>query len=123
MRYTIIFNPAYAKNLNREGYNKEKIKKYLADHRLIPAMQVRPQTETPLLPAPLEKGTANLVQLIRDPRFIRIIVGGGPGAFVAHLVGGGATPGMKEIQKIELPKNWDKLVAKYKNLVPVYARY
>ena len=64
-----------------------------------------------------------MVPLIRDPRFIRVIVGGGPGAFVAHLVGGGATPGMKEIQKIEFPKNWDKLVAKYKNMVPAHAKY
>jgi hypothetical protein len=62
-------------------------------------------------------------RLIKDPRVIRIIVGGGPGAFIAHLIGGGATPGKKEIQKIDLPKNWDKLVAKYKNVVPVHAKY
>jgi hypothetical protein len=61
--------------------------------------------------------------LIKDYRFIRVIVGGGPGAFVAHLIGGGPTPGKKEIQKIELPKNWEKLVAKYKNVVPIYAKY
>jgi hypothetical protein len=49
--------------------------------------------------------------------------GGGPGAFIAYIVGGGATPGRKEIQKIDLPKNWDRLVAKYKNVVPTYAKY
>lgn len=63
------------------------------------------------------------VALIRDPQFIRIIVGGGPGAFIAHAVGGGATPGKKQTQKIEMPKNWDKLVKKYKNVVPTYAKY
>jgi hypothetical protein len=25
--------------------------------------------------------------------------------------------------KIDLPKNWDKLVAKYKNVVPTYVGY
>ena len=63
------------------------------------------------------------VASIRDPRFIRIIVAGGPGAFIAHVVGGGATPGKKQTQKIELPKNWDKLVAEYKHVVPTYAKY
>ena len=42
MRHTIVFNPAYAKNLTREGFDKEKIKKYLAERKLIPASQVRP---------------------------------------------------------------------------------
>jgi hypothetical protein len=127
MRYTIILNPAYAKNLNREGYSKEKIKRYIADHKLVPATQMMPNIGAFVPPqAALQKTTPeanSMVPLIRDTRFIRIIVGGGPGAFVAHLIGGGATPGKKEIQKIELPKNWDKLVAKYKSLVPVYAKY
>ena len=26
-------------------------------------------------------------------------------------------------KKIELPANWDKLVAKYRNVVPVYEKY
>jgi len=61
--------------------------------------------------------------LIRDTRFIRILVAGGPGTFIAQVVGRGATPGMKRIQKVELPANWDKLVARYKDVVPTYARY
>jgi hypothetical protein len=64
-----------------------------------------------------------MVPLIKDSRFIRVIVGGGPGAFIAHVIGGGATPGKKQTQKIELPKNWAKLVAKYKNVVPTHAKY
>jgi hypothetical protein len=127
MRYTIVVNPATAKNLAREGYTKEKIKQYVAEHKLVPALQVRRQLGAFVPPGTNlqqpPQNTAEMVPLIRDTRFIRIIVGGGPGAFVAHLIGGGATPGKKEIQKIELPKNWDKLVEKYKNLVPVYAKY
>jgi hypothetical protein len=125
MRYTIVMNPAYAKNFIREGYTKEKIKQHIADNKLIPPSQVLPQFGA--LPAmnaqQPEQADKEKRRLIKDPRVIRIIVGGGPGAFIAHLIGGGATPGKKEIQKIEFPKNWDKLVAKYKNIVPVHAKY
>jgi hypothetical protein len=127
MRYTIVFNPSTAKNLAREGYTKEKIKKYIAGKKLVPAAQLKAQLGAVVTPGSnlqqSSRDAAEMVPLIRDPRLIRVIVGGGPGAFVAHLIGGGATPGKKEIQKIELPKNWDKLVGKYKNIVPIYAKY
>ena len=81
-------------------------------------------------PGPVQKQIFNnlsgkdvKVPIIADPRFIKIIVGGGPGAWIAHLTGGGATPGKKEIQKIEFPKNWEKLVDKYKDVEPKYAKY
>jgi hypothetical protein len=123
MRYTIVINPPYAKNLSRGGYTKEKVKKYVSENKLVPITQIitLPGTDTPADLSPQE-GT-KMVPLIPDHRFIRVVVGGGPGAFIVHLIGGGATPGKKEIQKIELPKNWDKLVAKYKNVVPTYAKY
>jgi len=105
----------------------EKIKKYLVEHRLVPAAQARPALGAVLTPSGdlKEAGheNAGMAPLIKDYRFIRVIVGGGPGAFIVNLVGGGATPGQKEIQKIDLPRNWEKLVAKYKNVVPVYAKY
>jgi hypothetical protein len=127
MRYTIVLNPSTAKNLAREGYTKEKIKKYVAEKKLVSAAQIRAQLGAVVTPGSnLQQSTrhaSETVPLIKDLRFIRIIVGGGPGAFVAHLIGGGATPGKKEIQKIELPKKWDKIIAKYKNVAPIYAKY
>jgi hypothetical protein len=127
MRYTIVFNPQTARNLAREGYTKEKIKKYITEKKLITASQAKMQSSVVVVPGTdLQQASSDIskmVPLIKDYRFIQVIVGGGPGAFVAHLIGGGATPGKKEIQKIVLPKNWDKLVAKYKNVVPVYAKY
>jgi hypothetical protein len=128
MRYTLVFTPTHAKNLAREGFTKEKVKKFIADNRLVPMSRVmaaglggpRPPG-TP--PGPMPGKETDMVPLIRDYKYIRVIVGGGPGAFIAHIVGGGATPGKKEIQKIDLPKNWAKLVAKYKNVVPTHAKY
>ncbi len=127
MRYTIVFNPQTAKNIAREGFTKEKIKQYITEKKFVPAVQPKNQLGNSGIPgaSPSQdlQNKPEMVPLIRDPRVIRIIVGGGPGAFVAHLIGGGATPGKKEIQKIELPKNWEKLVAKYKDLAPIYAKY
>jgi hypothetical protein len=127
MRYTIVVNAATAKNLAREGYTKEKIKKYITENKLISTAQANKQLGAVVIPGAnpqqSSQDASKMVPLIKDHRFIRVIVGGGSGAFVAHLIGGGATPGKQEIQKIELPKNWDKLVAKYKNLVPVYVKY
>jgi hypothetical protein len=122
MRYNILITPAHAKNLFREGYTKEKVKKYIVDHKMVTTARM----QAILVNTSQQTGKGSeteLVPLIGNPNFIHIIVGGGPGAFIAHLTGGGATPGKKEIQKIELPKNWVKLVAKYKNVLPDYAKY
>lgn len=126
MRYNLIITPAHARNLSREGYDKEKVKKYIMENKLV----TRERIVAFLGMGPVQEDSAQkkgegagFVPLIDDARFIRIIVAGGPGAWIAHLVGGGATPGKKEIQKIELPNNWEKLVAKYRNVVPGYEKY
>ena len=60
-----------------------------------------------------------------DSNSLMILVAGGPGSFIALLRSAG--PGFFEnaliTKKIELPKNWDKLVAKYKTLIPNYEKY
>ena len=128
MRYTFIFTPPHAKNLAREGWTKEDIKEFISEYARIPGSRFKDMpaiggSRSGLYKGKISARDTDTVALIRDSRFIRIIVAGGPGAFIAHAVGGGATPGMKQTQKIELPKNWDKLVKKYKNIVPTYAKY
>jgi hypothetical protein len=112
--------------LFREGYDKEKVKKYIMENKLV----TRERADAFVGMGPVQDRSKDknsngpeLVPLIDDIRFIRIIVAGGPGAWIAHLAGGGSTPGKKEIQKIELPKDWDRLVAKYRNVKPRYAKY
>jgi hypothetical protein len=128
MRYTFIFTPPHAKNLAREGWTKEDVKEFISEFARMPGARFNSMPGFGGVRPGLYKGKisardTDTVAFIRDPRFIRIIVAGGPGAFIAHVVGGGATPGKKQTQKIDFPKNWDKLVAKYKNVVPTYARY
>jgi hypothetical protein len=60
-----------------------------------------------------------------DTENLMILVAGGPGSFIGLLrsVGPGFFNNALVTKKIVLPKNWDKLVAKYSNLKPIYERY
>jgi hypothetical protein len=134
-RYNIILPPIHAKVLGRQGWTKKDIKKFIADYARVPATLYNLQAQNLAAVNPNEKISHSLyngkiparewdmVPVVRDPEFIKIIVAGGPGAFIGQLIGGGPTPGRKATQKIELPANWDKLVAKYKDVVPTYAKY
>jgi hypothetical protein len=126
-RYTFIFTPPHAKTLARAGWTKKDIKQLIAEYARVPALRAG----MPLMggkPVGLFKGRLTpreneTVAIVRDPEFMRIIVAGGPGAFVGQVAGGGPTPGQKATQVIELPQNWSKLVAKYRDVVPTYIRY
>ena len=52
-----------------------------------------------------------------------ILVTGGPGAWIGLMRSAGGWENSFVTIKIDLPQNWDKLVAKYKNMVPVYEGY
>ena len=110
---SIILIPSWAKVLSSEGYTKQKVKEYLAAHG-----------------TPSSSSVAGLSTAASPPKMdldksLMILVAGGPGSFIALLRSAG--PGFFEnalvTKKIELPKNWDKLVAKYKNLKPNYEKY
>jgi hypothetical protein len=108
---SVILIPSWAKVLSREGWTKQKVREYLAAH-------ITPASTTGL---PNDSGPPK-VDLNSS---LIILVAGGPGSFIAILRSAG--PGFFEnelvTKKIELPKNWDKLVAKYKDIKPNYERY
>jgi hypothetical protein len=58
--------------------------------------------------------------MIPSPDSIRIVVAGGAGGLMVDLISGASGWTTK---KVTLPANWDKLVAKYKDVIPTYARY
>ena len=109
---SIILIPSWAKVLSSEGWTKQKVKDYLAAHAAPSTSSVIPSTGANSSKPDLDKS-------------LMILVAGGPGSFIALLRSAG--PGFFEndlvTKKIELPKNWDKLVAKYKNLKPNYEKY
>ncbi len=107
---SVILIPSWAKVLSGEGYTKQDVKDYIAEH------------SKPAVIAGFEKIT-NRAKM--DTENLMILVAGGPGSFIGLLrsVGPGFFNNALVTKKIELPKNWDRLVAKYSNLKPVYERY
>jgi len=126
MTTTIILPPSHAKSLAKAGWSKDDIKEFLCEFARIPAMRQKVPSGAGLYK--LYKGKiaardTDTVPIIKDIRTLRILVAGGPGAFIGHTIGGGPTPGRSEIMKIELPENWKKLVTKYKNMTSRHVEY
>jgi hypothetical protein len=108
----LIVIPSHAKILADAGWTKAKLKQYILEHATSP------------LPARKENADV-LSQPPRavDPSGLMILVAGGPGAWMAALRSVGGIQNEFVTRKIVLPRNWDKLVAKYKDLVPAYVPY
>ena len=110
---SLIIIPSWAKVLSSEGYTRQKVKEYLATHG------------TPERSSVVGFSSAAGPPKMDLDKSLMILVAGGPGSFIALLRSAG--PGFFEnsivTKKIELPKNWDKLVAKYKDIKPNYEKY
>jgi hypothetical protein len=52
-----------------------------------------------------------------------VVVAGGPGVWMGLFRSAGGFENSFVTKKIEMPRNWDKLVAKYKGIVPKYEGY
>jgi hypothetical protein len=85
------------------------VKEYIAAHAVPPF-------------PPLGGGQSMPAQKM-DTDTLLILVAGGPGAWMGLHRSVGGFENALVTKKIELPKNWDKLVAKYRNLVPNYEKY
>ena len=108
---SLILIPSWARVLSSEGWTKQKVREYLAEHVAPGSTTGLPSAKSPQRPD-LDSS-------------LMILVAGGSGSFIGLLRSAG--PGFFEnafvTKKIELPKNWDKLVAKYKNIKPNYEKY
>jgi hypothetical protein len=113
-----LLNPPHTKYLANEGWTREKAMEYIVEHAV---------TNTgPGIPIGEDENAVRRV--FSDTSCIIIVCVGGPGVFTGILTtaGGGSMSGFGNefvTKKIELPKNWDTLVAKYRNVVPVYEKY
>lgn len=58
-----------------------------------------------------------------NPNSLLIVVAGGPGTWTGLLKSVGGIQNDFATKKIRLPRDWDKLVKKYRNVVPTYAVY
>jgi hypothetical protein len=107
----VLIVPSHAKVLASEGWTKKKIKKFILENSTSPFPPAQGGTGTPIPPA-----KPSLDELM-------IVVAGGPGAWIGLLRSAGGWDNSFVTRKIDLPRNWNKLVAKYKNVVPTYAGY
>jgi hypothetical protein len=118
---TIMLNAQHAKALAEEGWTKKEIADYLWEYARIPAYQHQtfwgqwgPERVRPPLNA------MDMAPVLRSPDHVRLLVAGGVGGLMLRILSGSRTWVTK---KVQLPANWDKLVAKYKDIAPVYVRY
>jgi hypothetical protein len=118
----LMMSPIRAEALAKTGWTKKDVKVFLSENVTMPFTPELERTglaqqETSVRQLPYNIGDP--VRLLRNIDDIMIVVAGAewPGNGVVITGRGKAT------MKIELPANWDKLVAKYKNIVPTYALY
>jgi hypothetical protein len=121
-----MLTPIHAKILAKKGWTKDTIRKYVTQFGRVSAFK-HPyfyQTSRALV----KQGTVpwnnmDSMAIIPLPEYIRIIVAGGPGAFIGLACGSALGEARWRTKKVDLPINWDKLVARYRNVVPLYEKY
>lgn len=129
--YCLALPPVHAKTLAKEGFAKKDIVSFINNFAQVPAYKHpsfngkthagTSRGEADLGRMPLD--AAELTRVLFHAPWIRVVVAGGPGNYIAAHQGGGGFLQDWVTKKAILPKNWDKLVAKYKNIVPTHVRY
>ena len=118
----IVLTPPQAATLAEAGWDKEKIRSFVALNASTPAYRhpLYYGTNIGADNKPLKPLHAmDHVLLMRERAKLRIIVAGGPGNFIGMHTSSGLL-GDFVTQRIELPAGWQELVGKFKNLVPKY---
>ena len=118
---TVMMNIQHAKAMAEGGWTKKEIAEYIhefARKRAINTQAYWGQWMPERRRQPLNPDYP--IPLYRSPDLIRVLVAGGAGALFTKLIMGGTGWVTK---KIQLPGNWDELVAKYHGIVPTYVRY
>lgn len=110
----LMIIPTHADILASEGWTKSKVREYLMKPGEAGSAKSLPKGDNAAAAAP------------NTPRdALMIVVAGGAGTWygVFKSAGGGILGNDFVSKKIQLPKNWKELAAKYKNLIPTYVKY
>ena len=114
---TLILSPALAKFLHANGFSRKNLVDYLVEYARIPAGNRNMRWWTgnhhePPDDIPLPLGETTSVRKFWSARHLPVVVAGGPGMGIA-LYDGGGDHGGPITKKMQLPKNWDELAARY----------
>jgi hypothetical protein len=107
----LIVIPDHAKIFKAEGWTKQQVKDFIIKKSASPAAS-----------GVMGSGSGRRGGGLKNEDFM-IVVAGGPGVWHGLLQSAGGFENSFVTKKINLPRNWDKLQAKYKNLVPTYVTY
>jgi hypothetical protein len=130
----ILLNPQHAGVLAQSGWSKKDVLDFVCEYARAPLSHLPYHWGawggTPgkhikgmagqkgLLMSPNDSPQES-VRILRNPEMVKMFVMGGPGADMGMLMGAGRWV----MKKVELPSKWDRLVKKYKDVVPIYTRY
>jgi len=104
----LVVIPDHAHILSSAGWSKADLKKYIIEHAPRAGQgQSLPEVQMPA---------------VSDEDF-EIVVAGGPGVWMGLFRSAGGFSNSFVTKKINLPRNWDQLVAKYGDIIPAYTRY
>jgi len=129
----LMVTPLHAQELAKEGWTKKSIKNYLSEYARTPWYQhsyypYGSSVWEGLDKISMPKNPEDTIRVIPNPEGVWIFVAGGPGVGLGIMRGsprfdlGGCRINLVT-HKIELPKNWDRLVKKYQDVVPTYVNY
>ena len=126
----LLLNPSHAKTLAEKGWTKNDVTAFVSEYARAPLSHHQDYWGS--FPGTLDKAMllsrldspSESISILRNPEWLRVFVAGGPGNILAMLMGGVTVgPTGWVTKKIDLPPNWDRLAAKYKDVVPTYAKY
>jgi len=124
-QFMLLLTPTNARSFADAGWTKKAIKEYIVKNAMVPedyferlGLDGSRAFDRGTGSGP--GGTRDIFRPSqRDPDPVQVFVYGGFGSWMGFAQGG--PPPVA--RKVELPKDWTKLVAKYKNIVPNYFRY
>ncbi|MFC1945989.1 hypothetical protein ACFLW1_02190 [Chloroflexota bacterium] len=124
----ILLPPVHARTLTEAGWTKADVIRYVTEYARVPAY--RHPTYWGLGSgglaakewAPVD--AAESMPIIRDTGWLRVVVVGGVSVIIGIFIGAGERSGGEWVtHRVELPANWEKLVERYKDVVPNYISY
>lgn len=121
-----VLSPGCAKKFADEGWTKKDILSYLVEYARKPASELnvrwlRGNNHLPDVIMPVDP--THSVRKFWNADHLLIVVGGSNYGASGVAFGGGGDHGGPVTKKVQLPKDWDNLVNKYKDLVPSYLPY
>lgn len=124
--FCLMLTPHHAKILAQKGWTKKEIANYISEYARVPAYR-HPDYWGGSLPGKMLQhpplNPEDSMSILWKSEWIRVLVAGGPGAFIGLLMGGSQSTIEWVTKKVKLPANWNTIVAKYKDIEPTKLYY